>query len=395
MNPAPDARAARSLYAVIIEGLLGRLGFGVVTFALPFYALSLGMSYTEVGILAALRLVAAIALKPWMGRVADRYGIRNVYIASIVGRCVVTVLFAVTTAPWALFAIRFLHGVTTAARDPVSAVLIADYSPDAKLARAYAWYGSAREFGAAIGFLVAGFLLAGTDDFYPAAFLFAGAVSVVAVVAVMVMVPRAESIEGYVTAGQDDAAGQKDHTNWQELALVGLLLAASGSMITQLFPVLAVEHAQLSKAEAGMLYAIATGVSVVAGPLLGWVADTVSHSLVLTLRGGANVAATLLYWLWPTFFGFLAGRVLDETGKAAFRAAWGRVLAGAAHSGDRKKRTQRVAHLDTAQSIGEAAGPVLAGWLWDTVGIIGLFCARIVLGIMAEIVSVRRMRRRS
>ena len=383
----------RSLYAVMIEGLLGRLGFGVVTFALPFYALSLGMSYTEVGILAALRLVAAIILKPVMGRVADRYGIRRVYIASIVGRCVVTLLFAVTTAPWALFAIRFLHGVTTAARDPVSAVLIADHAPEGKLARAFAWYGSARELGAAMGFLIAGLLLQATDDFYPAAFLFAGIVTIVAVVVVMFMVPRAEATVGQVEIG--DNTSPPDNTPWHEIALVGLLLATSGSMITQLFPVLAVEYAQLSKMEAGVLFAVATGVSVVVGPMLGWVADTVSHKLVLALRGGANVVATLLYAFWPTFFGFLAGRVVDETGKAAFRAAWGQLLADAAHSGERKKRTQRVAHLDTAQSIGEAAGPVLAGLLWDTVGVVGLFSARIVLGIIAEIVSVRLARRRA
>lgn len=387
--------AGRTFYAVIIEGLLGRLGFGVVTFALPFYALSLGMSYTEVGILAALRLVAAIALKPWMGRIADRYGIRNIYVASIIGRCVVTVLFAVATTPWALFVIRFLHGVTTAARDPVSAVLISEVTPDGKVARAYAWYGSARELGAALGFLVAGVMLAATHDFYPAVFLFAGAISVVALLAVMFMVPRADSRGGLKTDSASLPTSAQERAAWQEVALVGLLLAASGSMITQLFPVLAVEYADLSKAQAGVLYAIATAVSVIAGPFLGWMADTVSHGLVLTLRGAANIVSTLLYALFPGFFGFLAGRVVDETGKAAFRAAWGQLLADAAQRGNRLRRTQRVAHLDTAQSMGEAAGPVLAGWLWDTVGVVGLFSARIVLGITAEVVGARWVRRRS
>lgn len=386
---SPSIVQARTLRAVIIEGLLGRLGFGVVTFALPFYALSLGMSYTEVGILAALRLVAAIALKPWMGRVADRFGTRRVYIASIVGRCVVTILFAITTAPWALFAIRFLHGVTTAARDPVSAVLIADAATEGKVARAYGWYGSARELGAAVGFLVAGLLLAATNDFYPAAFLFAGAVSVVAVVIVMVMMPRAGSSHGLVEPGTPLAEATRPDGSWREVALVGLLLAASGSMITQLFPVLAVEHAQLSKLETGVLFAIATGVSVMAGPFLGWVADTVSHGMVLTLRASANIISTLLYAAFPGFLGFLTGRVIDETGKAAFRAAWGRLLADAAQGGARTQRTRRVAHLDTAQSLGEAAGPVLAGWLWDTVGVVGLFSARIVLGVVAELVGWR------
>ena len=42
---------ARLVQAVVAEGFVNRLGFGIVTFALPLYALELGMSITEIGLL--------------------------------------------------------------------------------------------------------------------------------------------------------------------------------------------------------------------------------------------------------------------------------------------------------------------------------------------------------
>ena len=45
-------RTHPGLAVIIVEAFLARLGFSVITFALPFYALSLGMSLGETGLLA-------------------------------------------------------------------------------------------------------------------------------------------------------------------------------------------------------------------------------------------------------------------------------------------------------------------------------------------------------
>src|SRR6266568_7844246 len=102
-------RSNPTLSAVVAEGFLARLGFGVITFALPFYAYSLGMKLSEVGILASLRLVAAILVKPVMGYAADRFGKKRVYLWSIAGRTLVGMFFALATSPWELYAVRALH----------------------------------------------------------------------------------------------------------------------------------------------------------------------------------------------------------------------------------------------------------------------------------------------
>ena len=75
-------RTNPTVVAVPGEGFLTRLGFSMVSFALPFYAVSLGMSLSEVGILYALRTATVVAIKPVMGWAADRYGRKNTLIAS-------------------------------------------------------------------------------------------------------------------------------------------------------------------------------------------------------------------------------------------------------------------------------------------------------------------------
>ena len=52
---------------VIAEGFLGRLAFGMVSFALPLYAYSLGLSIGEIGLLVSLRTVLVLPLKPVAG----------------------------------------------------------------------------------------------------------------------------------------------------------------------------------------------------------------------------------------------------------------------------------------------------------------------------------------
>src|SRR5438874_11416105 len=92
-------RAAPTVTAVAAEGFLTRLGFGMVSLALPLFALSLGMSLAEVGLLTALRTVAVIGIKPIMGLVADRYGRKTTVIIVVLLRCAFVLLFLFSIMP--------------------------------------------------------------------------------------------------------------------------------------------------------------------------------------------------------------------------------------------------------------------------------------------------------
>src|SRR4051812_30864969 len=114
---AAGIRENPTIAAISAEGFLTRLGFGMVGFALPLFALHLGMSLAEVGGLYALHGVTVLAVKPLMGWAADRFGSKRTLVLAVAMRCIVGLLFVCASLPWHLYAIRVLQGVMTAARD--------------------------------------------------------------------------------------------------------------------------------------------------------------------------------------------------------------------------------------------------------------------------------------
>jgi MFS family permease len=158
-------------------------------------------------------------------------------------------------------------------------------------------------------------------------------------------------------------------------------------MLGNLFPVLAVEYAGLSEAQAGLLYLITPALAFT-GPLFGWLTDRTDHRLVLSIRSASNVVSSLLYLFLPAFPGFLVGKGLDDLGKAAFSPAWGSLMAHVSSS-DRRKRARIMSVLSVGEDTGDIVAPILAGVLWSTYGVAAVLGARVALAIASEIYALR------
>ena len=115
---------------------------------------------------------------------------------------------------------------------------------------------------------------------------------------------------------------------------------------------------------ASSLYVFSTAMSF-SGPLWGWLADRVSLKLVLGVRAIGNVFSSLVWLLFPSYAGLVIGKVADDAGKAAFRPAWGAVMAKVAAL-DPARRTRTLAIMSTAEDAGEFGAPILAGVIWTT-----------------------------
>src|SRR5436309_2144880 len=167
-----------ALWAIIFEGLLSRLSFGLITFALPLYARHLGLSLTEVGVLVALNSAVAVALKPIMGWAADRVGLKRTFVAAISLRSLVSLFLGFAAAPWHLFVIRTAHGLSMSLRDPSANALIAEHGGERSVASAFAWYQTAKTIAGSVSKALAGVLLTVTAADYPLVFFVAFALSV-------------------------------------------------------------------------------------------------------------------------------------------------------------------------------------------------------------------------
>jgi MFS family permease len=373
-----------ALLAIVAEGFLSRLSFGLISFALPLYAYQeFGLSIAEIGLLASFNLAVAIALKPFMGSLADRVGMKPSFTVAIGLRSVVSFLLAFATLPWQLFAIRGVHGVSISLRDPSANVLLAELGGKKAVASAFAWYQTAKSVAGAIGKASAGVLLALTAANFTAVFLIAFALSALPVLVVGRYVREPAEDVTAPAAGEPVAAELAPAPSALPFAGLGFLISGTAYMLANLFPLFAVEYAGLSEAQTGAIYLISI-VVVLSGPVFGWLSDNVSRRLVLSLRGAANVLSSVIYLVTPNFAGVAVGRAVDDAGKAAFRPAWGALMAHVAGY-DRRRRARTMGSLSAGEDAGEVAGPIAAGLIWSVWGVPALLGVRIGLAVVTEI----------
>jgi MFS family permease len=376
-----------ALLVIWAEGFLSRLSFGVISFALPIFAYKrLGLSLTQTGFLFSLNLIAEQLFKPLMGWAADRVGLKRTFTAAIALRSLVALLLALAASPWQVYAIRFLHGFSESLRDPSVSALIAENAKQKSVASAFAWYTTAKMSAGSFGKALGGFLLALTFENYSLVFLIAFGLSLAPLFAVARYLnePEARASEsGSATVDSGGESGARQSSLFP-VAVLGFLIASTAMMINNLFPLLATEYGKLSVAETGLIFAIAPVVTIFSGPLFGWLSDNVSRKLVLMARGVANTFSSLLFLFFPTFAGLAAGSVIDAMGKAAFRPAWGALMAQASGF-DRRRRARTMSYLSLGEGLGETLGPLLGGFLWHMWGVGAMLGVRVAMALAGEI----------
>ncbi len=385
-NNASRLRANLPLLAIIAEGLFSRLSFGIIGFALPLYARHLGFSFAQIGILVSLNSAVALCFKPLLGWVGDRFGLKRTFVSSIAMRSLVSLLLVFATGPWALYAIRSLYGVSMSLRDPSANGLIAEHGGKHSVASAFAWYQTARQVANSVSKALAGVLLALTASNYAFVFYVAFVLSLLPIVLVTLLVhdpPAHHTVAESGATPAREAEQPKRKVSVLPFVGFGFLVAGTAEMLSGLFPVIATEYAHLTKAQAGLIYTISTLIAIVSGPIFGWLSDHVSRKLTLLVRSVANTLSSALYLIWPTYAGVGVARSIDDMGKAAFRPAWGALMAQISGA-DRWNRARTMSWLSMGEDAGGVAAPVLAGFLWNTWGIAALMSARIVLAIITE-----------
>jgi MFS family permease len=274
-------------------------------------------------------------------------------------------------------------------RDPSVSALIAGNAKKKSVASAFAWYTTAKMSAGSLGKGLGGLLLGLTAQNYSAVFFIAFALSLAPLLAVSRYLNEPEDRSVAEENDSPDLPDSDEEFKGKRpaifpVAFLAFLIASSALMISNLFPLLATKYAGLSAAQAGLIYMIAPLVTIIAGPAFGWLSDNVSRKLVLMARGVANTFSSAMFFFFPTFSGLAVGNAVDAMGKAAFRPAWGAVMAQFA-SFDRRRRARTMSYLSLGEGLGETLGPLLGGFLWDAHGVGVMLGARVALAVVAEI----------
>jgi len=154
----------RNQTALTVATFIGSAGFTLVMPFLPLYFRVLGV--TDVGAIAvwagvSVGITPAVAavMTPLWGKLGDRVGRKPMVARALMSFIVVMIALAFVTAPWQVFALRFLHGVF-AGYGALTLAMAAESAPADRMARAVGLVQIARRLGPAIGPVIGGLVAA-------------------------------------------------------------------------------------------------------------------------------------------------------------------------------------------------------------------------------------------
>jgi MFS family permease len=221
----------------------------------------LGAGEFGIGLQIAVFAIAAIIARPFLGRLADRYGRRVL----MVGGCVVAAFsgFALSQVEeyWQLLGLRLFTGVGEAAMFVGAATLIADLSPRDRRAEGASYFSVAVFGGIGIGPIIGEWVL--DDTRFSEAFVVAGGCALVAAVIALFVPARVvvdEPVHDTIESAQS-ATGRRRLVHPTAI-LPGLVLAA-GVAAFATFGAFVPDYARtVGLATSGGLFAVYSLVSI-------------------------------------------------------------------------------------------------------------------------------------
>ena len=157
--------SAASLALPLVAVFVVSMGFGLVLPVLPFVlALALGEAVSRVtiswhtGLLTGTYMLALFLFAPFWGYVSDRAGRRTVILLGLAGFIGAMLWFALARDLLSVYAANAFAGVFAAAVLPVMFAWVSDVRSPPTLARAFAWLSAASALGFLFGPTLSGWL---------------------------------------------------------------------------------------------------------------------------------------------------------------------------------------------------------------------------------------------
>jgi MFS family permease len=379
---SPVAGLPREVGVLVVVAFFVALGFGIVAPALPLFARSFG-----VGTAAAAAVISAFAFLriAWAfpaGRLIDRLGERLVLGTGIGIVAVSSLLAGLAQSYWQLLVLRGAGGIGSAMFSISAMSLLVRMVPTRQRARAVGlWQG---------GFLLGGIAGPGLGGVVTSVsqrlpfFLYAGTLSVAGSVAIVALrhTPLADRASGASTVRTTLPDALRNPAYRAALATVFADSWASMGVRAALIPLYVEEALHRSAVWTGvgfLVFAAANAAMLWPG---GWAADTLGRRPVIIGGCVGSAAGLVMLAFLPGQWGYLAALAVAGLGSGlldvAPSAMIGDILPPSGGS--------LVASYQMAGDTGSVTGPVVAGFLVDTVSYSAAFeAAAGMLGLAAVV----------
>lgn len=363
----------RSFINISLVDFSARLSYNVArTPLLPLFALFLGASPPLIGVIVGASTITGIFLKAPSGALSDYIGRKKMLLFGAFIFAVMPFSYILVTVAWVLILVRIIHGMATSIYGPVANAVVANIAGKEK-GRYLSIFSLIKIGTNAMGGLIGGWLLYSLakgqayniTDFHNA-YLICGILGVIALIISFFILPKVEpSTEhrGIKESFSKVLVGLKDTGRNLKILMTSSMesfqnMTMGASMA--FLPILVVQQYQLSVLQAGILWSVVMGTSVVLKPVMGYLSDRMERwkliSLGMFLCGISFVGFTLtsdfyLLIIVAIFFGLAEAIVTTST------------VAYVAEVASEKRLGASLGVFGTIADTGQALGPIIIGVL--------------------------------
>ncbi|MSO15539.1 MAG: MFS transporter [Ilumatobacteraceae bacterium] len=354
---------------------LDLVGFGIVVPILGRYAERFGANGLQVGLMFASFSIAQMVFAPILGRISDKVGRKPVIVFSLIGTAVGSFVTGAAGALWVLFLGRILDGASGASV-AVAQGAVADIAPPEQRARLMGMLGAAFGVGFVVGPALGGLAALGGPH---VPFYLAGSIAAINAVAAMIRLPETKPDTSHIT--EKSQRGSALSPALKRFALVGFLSMLGFAGFEATFSIWGLKQFGFTEGSASLVF-VFVGVTLVAvqGGLIGPLTERLGSRKLLRI-GLSLVAAGLLLLgvttTWPMLFVAL---FLLSIGQGVSGPSGGALVAELAPV---ERRGEAIGYQQSTAAFGRVAGPVMAGALFDHVGISSQFLVSGILIVLA------------
>jgi len=361
---AKDPSALIPLYLSVFVAVLG---FSLVAPIFPLYAMSLGASYTLLGLVVSVYGAVQLLTQIPIGRLSDRTGRKWLLILGLITFTILPPLYIYATNAYILLPIRILGGIGASAVWPLAMALIIDQAEGK--GRAMGWYNASFFSAVAFGPLIGG----GLYDLYglKAPFYFWAFLGVTSVVTVLIKVRE--------PARHNVSSSMKSDPPRENLILSGyratfvaccgvvMWVGIVGGFNTTMLPGYASRFG-ISMTEIGLIYLVYGGTTALSNIYFGRQADRGRRKLLIF---AGCLSGMVSFALLPSASNLLQVILLYAalgTGLGIGNPAAAAIIADATCT---SRRGEIFGLFNTSRMMGVVIGPLIAGIIADTYGVNG------------------------
>jgi DHA1 family multidrug resistance protein-like MFS transporter len=319
------ASGSPALAVLATISFVSSLGISIMLPLLPLYALSLGASPLQLGLMTSGFAVANGIAQFASGFLMDRYGARRFIVAGIGTYAAANVLIATAPTAIALIGYRFVAGLGGGVNMVATRLYIAQTAEQASLAFFNSIISAANSAGSVLGPGFGGLVAAGGDLRAPF-FIVAGTSALAFVAALFLPRPKARAHD----TGASAMAGGRVWNRTVFILLAGnlLLLIGFGGWVTSYAPFVTTRLGW-STFDVGIIFTIFGIGDITLGPWLGHLADRTGRRRMAVLA-----SFPIFLFGFIVFFGlpkpfFYAISFFTGAALTAYNASWFALLTNA------------------------------------------------------------------